>query len=500
MKAENRQRSVLLTASAACALTIFDTNLLGVIMPMLVADMGVDFAQMAWVMSGFLLSFASLLLVAGALADHYGRKRILLLGLGLYGGAALASGLAPEVGLLIAARILQGAGAAFLLAPALAIIGQTFRAPEEAVKAWAIWGSLMGLTMVTAPLLSSLVGAGLGWRWALGMMMPICALLMWQVMRLIDESSAPRPQAFDWLGAALFSLTMLAGSWSLIRGPEIGWSSALVLGPLLAGAVLLTAFIVRELAVSNPMLQLRLFASPAFVGAVAAMLGYAAAAQVMAAFLPVYLQKGLGVSLVWTGVALLPFALAMLIFPMVGRRLSAWLQSWQLLGLGLAIIALGNLGLAAAVKADSSMGFFICMACLGAGGGLINGETQKAILGTVSADQVGMASGISTTARFLAMLIGYAGLSSVLLSGVRAELQVQLCPPSGCWLTADLVTSVAAGEWMRAEYEGSPLASSFALQGYQAGFSALFEVAAIVALVAVACVLLLMRRSKGDET
>lgn len=494
MSADRKRQAVLLTTSAACALTIFDTNLLGVITPMLVAELGVDFARISWVLSGFLLSFASLLLVAGALADHYGRKRILLLGLGIYGAGALACSLAPGIEVLILARIVQGMGAAFLLAPALAIIGQTFRAPEEAVKAWAVWGSLMGLTMVTAPLLSSLVGAWQGWRWALGMMAPLCALLIWQVVRLIDESRAPRPQAFDWPGAALFSLTMLAGSWSLIHGPEVGWQSPLVFWPLLGGAVLLAAFVVRELAVLNPMLQLRLFASPAFVGAVAAMLGYAAAAQVMAAFLPVYLQKGLGVSLLWTGVALLPFALAMLIFPLIGRRLSAWLQSWQLLGLGLVVIALGNLGLAEAVQIGSRTRFFISMACLGAGGGLINGETQKAILGTVRGDQAGMASGISTTARFLAMLLGYAGLSSVMLSGVRAELQMQLCPESGCWLASELVTAVAAGDLMQVEHEGRLLSPAIAQLGYQSGFRALFDMAAAVALMAATTVLLLMRR------
>ncbi len=164
MSMATRQRSVLLTASAACALTIFDTNLLGVITPMLVADLNIGFAQMAWILSSFLLSFASLLLVAGALADHYGRKQILLLVLSIYGGSALACSLASGIELLIVARILQGTGAAFLLAPALAIIGQTFREPEDAIKAWAVWGSLVELAMVTAPLLSSLAGGWLGYK------------------------------------------------------------------------------------------------------------------------------------------------------------------------------------------------------------------------------------------------------------------------------------------------------------------------------------------------
>ncbi len=498
MSQGNGRKAVLLTASAACALTIFDTNLVGVITPMLVEGLKLDFAQTAWVLSGFLLSFASLLLVAGALADHYGRRRILRLGLAIFGGSALATSVAPGVELLILARVLQGAGAALLLAPALALIGQAFREPEAAIKAWAVWGSIMGLTMVLAPLLSSFIGDWMGWRWALGMVAPICAVLILLVTHLVEESSSPRPESFDWGGALLFSLTMFAGSWSLIHGPDLGWQHPWVLWPLLLGLLLLCAFVLREIIVANPMLELRLFGSPAFIGGVAAMLGYAAAAQVMAAFLPLYLQRGLAISLLWTGIALLPFALGMLIFPFVSRRLSVWLQSWQLLGLGLMVIALGNLGLADAVQAADSTRFMISMACLGAGGGLINGETQKAILGTVSVSQVGMASGISTTARFLAMLMGYAGLSSVMLSRVRGELQLGLCPDTGCWLESDLVTAVAAGRLSSGAtgvqaMPGEPIDPVLALQAYQSGFSGLFDTAAGIAFIAAVLVLLLMR-------
>ncbi|GGB85472.1 MFS transporter [Marinobacterium zhoushanense] len=478
-------QGLLLTASASCALTIFDTNLVGVILPSLVSDLGADFSQMAWVQSSFLLTFASLLLFAGAMADRYGRRRVLCVGLWLFGCAALACCVAPNISLLIGARAVQGVGAALLLAPALSTIGHRFRLQDEAIKAWSTWGSIMGLTMVIAPLLSSLAGYLLGWRWAFFVFVPICVTLILSVPRTIDEDRPSGAHAFDWAGAICFSLSMLLWVWGLINGPQTGWTSHQSVIVFTLGMVTLAAFVAIELRQANPMLHLRLFKSGRFVGAVIAMLGYAGAAQVMAALLPLYLQRGMGISFLWTGCALLPFAITMFMFPTIGRRLSNRLQSYQLLGVGLAIISVGNIWLALAVSSSNPIWFFIGMSILGAGGGLINGETQKAILGTVPKERTGMASGISTTARFFAMLVGYAGLSSVLAFGVKSRLQDELCASGGgrCAVLPDALEWVVTGRFMTGHLSMGELEAATALASYRGGFADLFLAAATVALL-----------------
>lgn len=478
-------QGLLFTASASCALTIFDTNLVGVILPSLVSDLGADFSQMAWVQSSFLLTFASLLLFAGAMADRYGRRRVLLVGLWLFGCAALASSLAPNISLLIGARAVQGVGAALLLAPALSTIGHRFRLQDEAIKAWSTWGSIMGLTMVIAPLLSSLAGYLLGWRSAFFVFVPICVTLIIAVPRTIDADKPSGSHAFDWVGAICFSLSMLLWVWGLINGPQAGWTSHHSLIVFTLGMITLVAVVAIELRQANPMLHLRLFKSGRFVGAVVAMLGYAGAAQVMAALLPLYLQRGMGVSFLWTGFALLPFAITMFLFPPLGRRLSLRLQSHHLLGIGLVTISVGDLWLALAATSSNPVWFFIGMSILGAGGGLINGETQKAILGTVPKERTGMASGISTTARFFAMLVGYAGLSSVLALGVKSRLQDHLCISGGdsCAALPDALEWVVTGRFITDHVSMGGLEEAVVLASYRGGFADLFLAAATVALL-----------------
>jgi EmrB/QacA subfamily drug resistance transporter len=476
------KRSLLLTASVGCALTIFDTNLVGVVLPSITAELQADFSEMAWVHSSFLLSFASLLLLAGAMGDRFGRKRVFMMGVSLFGVAAFLSGLAVNMPTLIAARALQGVGAALLLTPALSIIRHTFNQNTDAIKAWSIWGSMMGLTMMVAPLLSSFVGAFLGWRWAFFMMSAICALLILVALKTLEDSRAPKAGRFDWRGAGIFSIAMLLCVWSIINGPLMGWGSTPVIGAALAGGIGLLLFVYCELSSANPMLELRLFKSYTFVSGVIAMFAYAATAQVMAAIFPLYLQFGLGYSFVWLGVAMLPFALAMFVFPFVARRLALRVTSHQLLAIGLLVIALGNAALAFVASGESSWLFFMGMFLLGAGGGLINGETQKAILGSVAKEKAGMASGVSTTARFVGMLIGYAGWSAVLANGIKEALNTQLCRDVSCSLDIKSVEWVVTGQFRE---QGQPmLDQGLAIISYKAGFEWVFYGAAGVALMA----------------
>jgi Na+/melibiose symporter-like transporter len=270
----------------------------------------------------------------------------------------------------------------------------------------------------------------------------------------------------------MFGFTM-----GLISGQDRGWSSVPALAGFGIGICGIAAFVVVESAQPHPMLDLSLFRLPRFVGAVLAMFAYASCAQVMASLLPQFLQNGLGRSPLEAGFAMLPFALAMLVFPYVGRWLGRVITSDGLLVLGLCVVAVGNaltslgayLGAAALVAAG--------MLVLGAGGGLLNGETQKAIMSAIPRDRAGMASGISTTSRFSGILLGFAFLSGVLSTVTHVNLaRVAYGPMNG------FADAVASGNLQSALNGLTATARALAITeahlAYSAGFSAALAAAA----------------------
>lgn len=479
-------------------MTVLDTNVVGIVLPTIARELQASFAEVEWVISTYVLCFAALLLPAGSIADRFGRRRVFLCGITLFALASLACGLAPSASGLYLARAAQGVGAAFLLAPALAIIGHTFHEAHARSRAWAVWGGIMGLTMVVSPLIGGAINSMFGWRWAFHINVPICALLAIAVLTLVDESRDPTPRTLDLPGIVLFALAMFSVTWALILGPSHGWTSEIVVVGALAGLALFALFVWVERRRAHPMLDLELFTAWPFVGAVVAMFAYASSAQVMASLLPLFLQNGRGNGALAAGIGMLPFALAMLIFPQIGRRLSPYLDGTRILILGLSVVALGNLVMMYAARQHGELRLIIGMAILGTGGGLLNGETQKAIMGTVPHHRAGMASGISTTSRFSGILLGFAGLGAVLASSTRSALE-QAMMAAKLPIEANVVDNIVAGDIERAigtySPDLAPTLTSIARDGYSMGFSHAFLAAGIVALVSAVVVAVTMRRN-----
>jgi EmrB/QacA subfamily drug resistance transporter len=494
----NRTTPLLLAASMGCAMTVLDTNVVGIVLPTIARDLNASFADIEWVISAYVLCFAALLLPAGSIADRFGRKRVFIGGIALFAVASCACGFAPSAAALYLARALQGVGAAFLLAPALAIIGHAFHDESERARAWATWGGIMGLTMVLSPLIGGVINASLGWRWAFFVNIPVCAALATAVIRIIDESRDPTPRTLDVVGIVLFAAAMFAVTWALILGPGHGWVSQAVALRALAGLCLFALFIAIERRRTHPMLDLTLFRSWPFVGAIVAMFAYAACAQVMASLMPLFLQNARGEAALNAGVGMLPFALAMLIMPMVGRRLGRFVAPYQILTLGLVVVGCGNAAMVFAARSGNTALLIAAMAILGSGGGLLNGETQKAIMGTVPRHRAGMASGISTTARFAGILLGFSGLGAVLAEGVRGALQQHMAL-THLPVAAGFAERVVAGDFERAA-EQYPRAltnelAQIAHLSYGEGFSHAFLVAALLAITAALVVFCSMRRT-----
>ena len=465
-------------------MTVLDANIVAVILPSIARDFAASFADVEWVISAYVLCFASLLLPAGALADRFGRRRVFLLGIASFAFSSLLCGLAGSATLLYLARALQGAAAAFLLAPALAVIAHAFHEEEARNRAWASWGTIMGLTMVLAPITGGVIAHLLGWRWAFYVNLPICLALGLAARSGIAESSDEFAGRLDPWGLLTFTSTMFALTWGLINGQAHGWGSASCIGGVATGVAALGAFVAVERLQARPMLDLSLLANPKLVGSVWAMFSYAACAQVMTSLLPPFLQSAMGLTALGAGAAMLPFAFAMLVFPHVGQLLARRVTSAGILAVGLTVVACGNALTAWGASAQHWMVILMGMVVIGSGGGLLNGETQKAIMSHIPRDRAGMASGISTTARFSGILLGFALLSGILASATRSAIASGAADVASVRQVADAIVAgkvdAAAAELASAR-AGSALDA--ARGAYASGFSVALVTAAIIALL-----------------
>ncbi len=505
-KERRKARNILLICSSVCALIVLDTNIVAVSLPSVARSLHADFSDIEWIVSAYMLAFASLLLPAGSLADRFGRKRVMLLGLGLFSVASLGCGLAWSVEVLQLSRALKGVGAAMLLTSALAVIGHVFHTEKDRTHAWAVWGACMGVSMTVAPLLGGVITQLLGWRWIFLLNLPVCLCLGTLVYREVSESGDAASDAdsarLDPWGSLLLSGGLSFLIWGLISANASGWTSHATVLRVAGGLLLLALFIPVELMQKRPMIDLRLFRRAPFVGAVLAMFGYAAAAQVMMTFLPLYLQNAFSYSAVTAGVAMLPFALAMMIFPRVGVALAQRMSLHGLMAFGMALVCAGNVLVAVAAYQGIYWTVLAGMIVTGSGAGLLNGNTQKAIMHCVPRERTGMASGISTTTRFSAIVLAIACLGCVLTVRTGSYLKEALLGanlPQPARIN-DVVERIVAGDSAAAlpALHNSAQALQLAQTGFAHAFSLLMLAAAAIA--AVSGILLFRLMGSGNKT
>jgi EmrB/QacA subfamily drug resistance transporter len=410
---KRRQFIILLCASATSALIMLDTNIVAVSLPSIARDLHAGFAGVQWIISAYLLTFAALLLPSGSLADLHGRRRIVIAGIVVFLVASAACGLATSIAGLEIARAFQGIGGSMLLTAALAIISSTF-APADRPKAYAFWGTAIGLAITSGPIAGGLITGLFGWRWAFLINVPLCIVFAIAVRLYVPESRDPAARRLDWAGAATLSAGLFALIWALIDGNALGWSSGTIAARLGAAVAGITAFIIVEAKQTRPMLDLSIFRSPRFLGAASGTFGYGASAQVMIFFLPVYLQGALGFSAIDAGFAMLPFAIPLFVAPRVAAAMFAGRTHRSVLILALAITAAGNVALAALAFAGNYALFAGAMLLAGIGTGILNPETAKTMQAQIPPERAGMASGIGATLRFVSLLLGVAALGAVM--------------------------------------------------------------------------------------
>jgi EmrB/QacA subfamily drug resistance transporter len=487
-----RRARVLFCAAGASFMIMLDSNIVAVSLPAIARDLNAAFADIEWVVSAYVLTFAALLMPAGALADRFGRRRMVVAGLSVFTLASLLCGLAPNAIVLNLARALQGIGAALQLRAALAILGHEFRGAERA-RAFGFWGTVIGVAVAIGPVVGGVITSGFGWRWAFLVNVPIGAALIALAASAVEESRDPDATRLDLAGMVLFGSGLFCLVWALIDAHADGWASRPTAFKLAAALVLLVSFVVAELAQRRPMVDFGLFRKRTFLGSSVAMVGFAASAQVMMTYLPLYLQNVFGLSPAAAGLGMLPFALPLFFCPRIAAALAARLSGRAVLTIGLAIVAAGNLATAAMVAAMMPYAVVAAgMLMTGCGAGLLNGETAKVSMSVVPPERGGMASGIGGTLRFVGLVTGITGLGAVLANRTEnafAQAAAAAGMPAGLGGGAHaLVSHILAGDaggvvdGMAASARATML--HLARASFAAGFTAVLLVAGGVAVLA----------------
>ena len=475
---------VLICTSAPSFMLQLDANIVSVSLPVIARSLNASFAGIEWVITAYMLSFASLLLPAGALADRFGRKPLMIIGLSVFTFTSFLCGAAPSLAALIAARALQGAGAALQLSSALATLSHTFQGDARA-RAFSFWGSVVGIGIASGPVVGGLITQSFGWQWAFYVNLPIGIGLIALIVRVIDNSRDPDAMRLELPGVVCFGGALFLTTLALIEGNHRGWTDPWILSEGIGALVLFALFIVVELNQTRPMLDLSYFGKPTFLGANLAQLSFAAGMLTMLTFIPIYLQSGLGHPSAGAGLMMLPMVFPLFIVPrIVARHFAHRLSSRALLTAGLLLVCLGLFWLALVVREVAYGPLIGGMLLTGIGAGLLNGETTKVGMTVIPPQRSGMASGVSGTVRISGLVIGIAALGAVLYSRVAFTVADALpYVPSADRLA--LVHNITAGNLSGAGLTGHDASrlGALAVASFASGYQALFLAGALFMLV-----------------
>ncbi|MFC4069439.1 MFS transporter [Actinoplanes subglobosus] len=408
-----RKWSPLLAVCLGTFLLLVDVTIVIVALPSIAAHLEAGPDDLAWVLDGYALALAALLLGAGALADRYGRRVTYLTGLVLFGLSSLLCALAPTVDTLVAARVLQGVGGAAMFATTVAILNVTYRGRDRGI-AFGVWGAVNGAATAAGPLAGGLLTEHLGWRWIFLVNLPIVVVAVWFTMRTVTESRSDRAGRFDIPGTITFTLAATALVYGLIRAADDGWTATAVLGPLALGLAGTALFVAVERRSAAPMLDLALFRRPGFTGLIIAAFLCQAAAFAYLPFTTIWLQRVLGHGPVDAGLlGALPLSGAALLVGALAGRFLQQARPWITIGAGLLLVAAGDLA-QSAVGADSGGAVLIPgLILVGLGVGVVLPVLSSAVLNEVPHERSGMAGGALNTFRQLGFAFGVAIFGTV---------------------------------------------------------------------------------------
>jgi len=411
----------LIVIAAAQLMVVLDATITNIALPAIQVDLNVAAANLSWIVNSYALAFGSLLLLGGKSGDLFGRRRMFRIGIVVFTVASLLGGLATNEGLLIAARVLQGIGAAIAAPTALSLIAVNFPEGPHRNRAMGVYAAMAGLGSTVGLLLGGILTDYLDWRWVFFVNIPIGLLVL--AGSLVLNEGQRNPGRLDLPGALTATTGLLALVYAITRGGTHGWTDTLTLSCLAAAALLLVAFVLWQTRTNHPMLPLRLFASRSRSGSYATMLFIGAGMFATFYFLTLYMQQVLGYSAVKTGLAYLPFSIGMGIAAATSSKLVERVEPRNIAGPGLLLAATG-MGWLGGLQPDSSYTTHIApaMFIVAVGLGLSFVPMTLGAVSHVRDQDTGIASALLNTAQQIGGALGLAVLATIATTASNHKL------------------------------------------------------------------------------
>jgi EmrB/QacA subfamily drug resistance transporter len=409
------KRLTLAVVCAATAMLMLDIAVVNTALNPIARDLHTSLGALRWIIDAYTLTLAAAVLSAGSLADRFGRRRLFTGGLALFTVASGACAAAGSIGVLDAARAIQGLGAAVMFAVSLAILADAFPNVAERRRALAAYGATIGASFAVGPLVGGALASGLGWRWIFLINLPLGAACLIATRRSVQESRDPATPPVDVAGQSALAVSLFALVFGMLQANDRGWDDPLIISSLAVAAVGLGAFVVIERTSTHPMLPLGLFRRGAFTAAQTAAFGISASVFAGYLYLTVYLQSVLGLSPIETGLVYLPGTIASFLVAGATASIGERYSARSLLVAGLCLSAAGVVLMTVMLQTTSSWIAFepgILVAMVGVG--LINPTLSGVALGSVEAAKSGLAAGANDTFRQAGIAIGVALLGSLI--------------------------------------------------------------------------------------
>jgi DHA2 family methylenomycin A resistance protein-like MFS transporter len=407
------------------AMVIVDTTIVNVALPAVRDSLGSDLSTLQWVVDGYVLVLASLLLSGGALVDRFGSARVLRLAVALFTLASVACGLAPNSAVLVGARLVQGVAAAMLMPAAMALISKAYPDPVAKAKAVALFTTAAGSPQAFGPVLGGVLVTTIGWRSIFFINVPIGSLALALAARGGLPSAEPdRETRSDVVGQALVVVGLAGLTGALIEGGSLGWSSPAVVVAAAVALVAAAAFVVRERRAAAPMLPAALVGAPRLVPFVAIGLLLFTAYYGLLFALNLFLQQVHQVDALQTGLQFLPSALPVFLLPVFAGRLSVRFGAHRVTLCGLAVAAVGAVALLVVSTTNGALPLTVALFVLGCGVGLTVGPQIALVVGAAPDGTAGTASGLLNAGRQTGSVLGVAVLGAIAGVGVTAQDRV----------------------------------------------------------------------------